>query len=68
MLPRTVVSYTGSVIENYPDYLPTCQKYIDRLVTDAGGVPGTIDLVAAKESSLLGAAVALACVREGRAE
>lgn len=66
-LPRTVVSFTGSVIENYPNYLTNTQKYIDGLITAAGGVPGCIDLVAAKESSLIGAAVALACVEEGKA-
>jgi hexokinase len=57
-----VVAYTGSVIENYPHYLTNCQQYIDQLVTATGGVPGQIDLVAAKESSLIGAAVALACI------
>lgn len=66
-LPRTLVSFTGSVIENYPNYLTNCHKYIDDLITRAGGVPGSIDLVAAKESSLIGAAVALACVVEGKA-
>jgi hexokinase len=55
------------VIENYPHYLTNCQKYIDDLVTSAGGVPGSVDLVAAKESSLIGAAVALACLEEGKA-
>jgi hexokinase len=66
-LPCTVVSFNGSVIENYPHYLTNCQKYIDQLVTSAGGVPGSVDLVAAKESSLIGAAVALACMEEGKA-
>lgn len=61
-LPKTVVAYTGSVIENYPEYLTNCQQYIDQLVTATGGVPGQIDLVPAKESSLIGAAVALACM------
>ncbi|KAB5566651.1 hypothetical protein GE09DRAFT_1171693 [Coniochaeta sp. 2T2.1] len=66
-LPRTVVSFNGSVIENYPNYLTNTQKYIDALITADGGVPGSIDLVAAKESSLIGAAVALACAVEGKA-
>jgi hexokinase len=66
-LPRTVVSFNGSVIENYPDYLTNTQKYIDDLLTADGGIPGSIDLVAAKESSLIGAAVALACAVEGKA-
>lgn len=59
-MPRTMISFNGSVIENYPHYLTNCQKYIDDLITSVGGTPGTLDLVAAKESSLLGAAVALA--------
>ncbi len=62
-LPRAVVAYNGSVIERYPDYLTSCQGYIDELVAGKGAV----DLVPAKESSLLGAAVALACLEEGGA-
>ena len=61
-LSRTMVSFNGSVIEHYPNYLINCQKYIDNLITSEGGMPGTLELVAAKESSLLGAAVALACI------
>jgi len=67
-LPRTVVSFTGSVIENYPGYLVNTQRYVDDLITAGGGVPGCIDLVAAKESSLIGAAVALACAVEGKGD
>lgn len=67
-LARTHVAFNGSVIEQYPDYLAGCQRYIDDLVSaEAGAAPGTVDLVAAKESSLLGAAVALACMEEGKA-
>ena len=62
-LPRTTVAFNGSVIEFYPGYQANCQGYIDDLVGDAG----SIDLVPAKESSLLGAAVALACLEEGKA-
>ena len=58
-----MISFNGSVIENYPGYLRNCQKYINELVAGKG-VPelGSIELVPAKESSLQGAAVALACV------
>lgn len=64
-----VVAFNGSVIEQYPQYLQNCQGYIDALLSssDHGKKPGTISLVGAKESSLLGAAVALACLEEGRA-
>lgn len=58
-LEKTVVAFNGSVIENYPGYLFSCQRYVDELVADRG----SIELVPAKESSLLGAAVASACVK-----
>lgn len=59
-----MVAFNGSVIENYPNYLSNCQRYIDDLV-EGKGCPemGGIELVPAKESSLLGAAVASACVK-----
>ena len=62
-LERTTVAFNGSVIEFYPEYQANCQGYIDSLLADSG----SIDLVPAKESSLLGAAVALACLEEGKA-
>lgn len=62
-----VVAFNGSVIEHYPRYLESCQGYIDGLLSSAGARAGTISLAGAKESSLLGAAVALACLEEGKA-
>lgn len=59
---KTMVAFNGSVIEQYPNYLTNCQRYIDELVEGNGGGEG-IELVPAKESSLLGAAVASACVK-----
>ncbi|KAK2003509.1 hexokinase [Colletotrichum falcatum] len=56
-LLRTMVAYNGSVIECYPGYLAMCQDYVDALVNRKDR---SIDLVPAKESSLLGAGVALA--------
>ena len=62
-LEKTTVAFNGSVIENYPRYLDTCQRYIDELVDSKGmAEPRSIQLVPAKESSLMGAVVALACV------
>ncbi|KAL2257033.1 hypothetical protein VTK26DRAFT_758 [Humicola hyalothermophila] len=62
----TTVAYTGSVIENYPGYRAHLQAYLDELAGEKGDgektQAGSIALVEAKESSLLGAAVALACV------
>lgn len=65
-LKKTMVAFNGSVIEQYPNYLENCQRYVDELV-EGGTCPymGGIELVPAKESSLLGAAVASACVKAG---
>ena len=67
---RAVVAYSGSVVERYPFYREICQGYLTSLVeaedseTSSGGFfpggRGAIELVEAKQSSLLGAAVALA--------
>ncbi|KAK4107962.1 actin-like ATPase domain-containing protein [Canariomyces notabilis] len=75
---KTTVAYNGSVVENYPGYRDHLQSYIDQLVsisqerrsqdqgqdqgTVARGAEGVIALVEARESPLLGAAVALACL------
>lgn len=59
-----MVAFNGSVIEQYPNYRTNCQRYIDELVEGKGcAESGGIELVPAKESSLLGAAVASACVK-----
>jgi hexokinase len=63
-LRKTMVAFNGSVIENYPGYLASCQRFVDELVENTGRAEnGSIELVAAKESSLLGAAVASACAK-----
>jgi hexokinase len=74
---KITVAYNGSVVENYPGYRDHLQSYIDQLVsisqersqdqgqdqgTVARGAEGVIALVEARESPLLGAAVALACL------
>lgn len=62
-MAKTVVSFNGSVIESYPGYRTSCQKYVEFLLESNGHTKdNTIELVPAKESSLLGAAVASACV------
>ncbi|CAJ2505453.1 Uu.00g128470.m01.CDS01 [Anthostomella pinea] len=65
-LPATKVAFNGSVIEHYPGYRARCQGYIDGLVAGSvvdgvGGGRGSVELVPALESSILGAAVALGC-------
>lgn len=57
-----LVAYNGSVLENYPAFRASCQENLDTLVITSGGVKGDIELVFAQESSLLGAAVAVACL------
>ena len=57
---RTKVAFNGSVMEHYPRYRATCQGYLDGLVGGSGRRGAAVDLVPAVESSLLGAAVALA--------
>lgn len=65
-LPTTMVSFNGSVLENYPRYITNCQRYLKDLIEGKGRPElGHIDLVPARESSLLGAAVTLACVEAG---
>lgn len=62
-MEKTTVAFNGSVIEHYPGYLASCQRYINELLESKTSVePKSIELVSAKESSLTGAAVALACV------
>ncbi|KAI3320219.1 hexokinase-1 [Xylariaceae sp. AK1471] len=69
--PHTKVAFNGSVIEHYPGYLAKCQNHIATLVASAENsvlAAGSIDLVPAVESSIIGAAVALSCaLAEGRA-
>lgn len=62
VLERTMVSFHGTVIESYPGYRAMCQHFVDELVANRHGSERgvRIDLVPAKESSLLGAGVALA--------
>jgi hexokinase len=67
---KTTVAFNGSVVEQYPGYQRYLQGYIDALLaerlegdaTAAAGKAGQIALVEARESSLRGAAVALACL------
>ena len=57
-----LVAYNGSVLENYPRFKETCQAQLDVLIEASGGRGGVLELKYAEESSLLGAAVAVACL------
>ncbi|KAK4242725.1 hypothetical protein C8A03DRAFT_28954 [Achaetomium macrosporum] len=66
---KTTVAFNGSVVEQYPGYQRYLQGYIDGLLAErqegdaaAAAKGGQIALVEARESSLRGAAVALACL------
>lgn len=59
---HTLVAYNGSVLENYPNFRISCQRQLDALVEASGAEKGSVELVYAEESSLLGAAVAVACI------
>lgn len=56
------MAYNGSVIEHYPNFKETCQQQLDTLVQASGAETGVVELMYAEESSLLGAAVAVACL------
>ena len=70
---RTTVAFNGSVVEQYPGYRRVLQGFVDMLLVEgqqgqgeggggSGKGVGEIALVEARESSLRGAAVALACL------
>jgi hexokinase len=59
---HTLVAYNGSVLENYPKFEASCQKQLNDLVEASGSKAGVVELMYAEESSLLGAAVAVACL------
>jgi hexokinase len=59
---HTLVAYNGSVMENYPGFRASCQSKVDGLIEASGGKAGMVELMYAAESSLLGAAVAVACL------
>ncbi|KAL2176249.1 uncharacterized protein P884DRAFT_300924 [Thermothelomyces heterothallicus CBS 202.75] len=65
---KTTVAFNGSVIEQYPGYRARLQAFVDGLLAEDDGdgdgdlKKGSIALVEARESSLRGAAVALACL------
>lgn len=60
----TKVAFNGSVIEHYPRYRASCQARLDGLLAQSSRPACAVDLVPAVESSLLGAAVALASAAE----
>ncbi|KAI9741564.1 MAG: hypothetical protein M1818_004370 [Claussenomyces sp. TS43310] len=62
LLERNMIACNGSVVQSYPGFRAACQRHLDALTQASGGPPGALQLTIAVESSLLGAAVAVACI------
>jgi hexokinase len=60
--PDMAISYNGSVLERYPLFKENCQRHLNGLIKESGGRTGALELIPAEESSLLGAAVSVACL------
>lgn len=63
---HVTVACNGTVIEKYPRYRELCQKHLDDLCLQSGASRGAVMLKMAPESSIFGAAVAVACMEEGQ--
>lgn len=63
---HVTVACNGTVIEKYPSYRNLCQKHLDDLCALSGASRGAVRLKLAPESSIFGAAVAVACMEEGQ--
>ena len=61
---HVTIACDGSMIEKYPGFKQCTQRYLDRLCELSGASEGTVTLVLAPESSIFGAAVAVACMAE----
>lgn len=60
---RVIIGCHGSVIQQYPGLLNTCQTYLDQLTALSDGSPGKLILTSAVDATIFGAAVAVACVK-----
>ncbi len=64
---RVSVGCNGSVVEKYPGFGSTCQRYIDAVCDLSGADSSSVLLEPAIESALFGAAVAVSCVESENA-
>ena len=62
-----VVAYTGGIIQNYPHFKETCQRYIDRLVMRGGPQESgkSVFLREASDGGIIGAGVLVGMVAGG---
>lgn len=58
------IACNGTIIEKYPGYRERCQRHLDDLCEQSGASRGAVALSMAPESSIFGAAVAVACMEE----
>ena len=59
---HVTIACDGSMIEKYPGFRQCTQRYLDKLCVLSGASEGAVTLEMAPESSIFGAAVAVACM------
>ncbi|TKA23340.1 hypothetical protein B0A50_07548 [Salinomyces thailandicus] len=62
---RVTIACNGTIVEKYPGFRAGCQGHLDALCMASGCEAGCVKLEMAPESSIFGAAVAVACLEEG---
>ncbi|KAK5107863.1 hypothetical protein LTR62_000623 [Meristemomyces frigidus] len=61
---HVTVACDGTIIEKYPAFRSNCQAKLDELCVLSGAVEGAVSLDMAPDSSIFGAAVAVACIQD----
>ena len=61
---HVTIACDGSMVEKYPGFRQRTQSYLDKLCVLSGASKGAVTLELAPESSIYGAAVAVACMAE----
>lgn len=61
---HVTIACDGSMVEKYPGFRQCAQRYLDSLCVLSGSSEGAVTLDLAPESSIYGAAVAVACMVE----
>ena len=61
---HVTIACDGTIIEKYPGFRDNCQRTLDELCALSGAEKGSVSLAMAPESSIFGAAVAVACVED----
>lgn len=61
---HVTIACNGTIVEKYPGYRELCQRRLDELCVASGASRGAVTLKMAPESSIFGAAVAVACMED----